>query len=172
MSKTASAVFLCLLAVRPALAQQAPGTWPGRALAAFTVGVQADSAGLSQSYSLIKYVEPTPISAELPSATVPWFDGGLAVRLFRNAGVGFSVSMASRTGEAEVSATVPPPFFFGQPRSIAGVASVEHRELAAHLSGVYRMAGRFVEVAFAGGLSVFTVEKDVVTDVEYAQAFP
>ena len=147
---------MCLLVVRPALAQQAAGAWTGRARAAFNVGVQADSADLSQSYSLVKYVEPAPVSAELPSAAVPWFDGGLAVRLFGNAGVGFSLSILSRTGEAEVSATVPHPFFFGQPRSIAGVASVEHRELASHLSGVYLMAGRLIEVAVAGGLSVFT----------------
>lgn len=110
VSKTAFALIVCVLAVRPALAQPASGAWTGRVRAGFSVGMQADSAGLLQSFTLVKVAEPAPISAELPSTTVPWFDGSVAVRLFRSAGVALSFSGVSRTGDADVSASIPHPF--------------------------------------------------------------
>src|SRR5262245_44459921 len=169
--KTVCAFIMCALAATPLWAQQS-SVRTERVRAAFNIGTQADSAGLSQSLSLVKYAEGSPISADLSAASVPWLDGGATIRVFRNIGAGIAFSGASRTGDASVTASIPHPFFFSQNRSIEGTASLQHRELATHVSAVYLTFIGKMDVAIAGGLSVFNLKQDVVSDVVFGQVYP
>ena len=146
--------------------------WTGRVRGAFNALIQTDSAGLSQSFTLVKNREPAPIAAELSSATVPLFDDGIFVRIVENLGAGVAFSSLTRTDEAQITARIPHPFFFNQPRAINGVSSVEHKELATHLSAVYVVVSERFDVALLAGLSLFQVDKDFVEDVAYDESYP
>jgi hypothetical protein len=150
------------------LSAQNPWTVRG----SFNVGVQSDTGALNQSFTRTKNVEPAPIAVELSAVSVPFFDGGAVVRITGNLGAGVSFSSLSRTADAEVTASIPHPFFFNQPRAISGVTSVEHKEFATHLSGVYVIPSPRIDLALFGGLSFFKVEKDFVDDISYTETFP
>ena len=172
---TRRAVSLLLVAAFAVLAGHpvgAQGTWTGRIRGGFNVGIQADTAGLSQSFTLTKNVEPAPIAAELAPAGVLLVDGGIVVRVAGNLGAGVSFSSSNHTADAEVTASIPHPFFFNRPRAITGVESVEHKEFATNVSGVYVVVSRRMDVGVSGGLSFFRVEKDFVTDVTFTESFP
>jgi outer membrane receptor protein involved in Fe transport len=159
-----------VLGAQPAFAQSA---WTGRARISFDVGAQVDTNRLAEAITLTKYLEPAPVTAQLPRKSVPFFDGGLAVRLVGNLGVGLSISYLTDTGEADVTAEIPHPFFYGRPRPIAGKASgVTHSELATHLDAVYVVVLRRIDFALSGGASFFRVEQHFVTDVTYNEAYP
>ena len=155
---------LCVLGVLCGTANeaQAQRQWSGRVRGAFNALVQADAAGLSQSFTLVKNREPAPITADLGSTTLPLFDGGIVVRLAGNLGAGVAFSSLARTDEALITARLPHPFFFNQPRAIDGTTSVEHQEFATHLSGVYVVVSRRFDVALLAGLSLFQLHKDFV----------
>src|SRR5688572_5436731 len=111
--------------------------WTGRVRGAFNALVQTDSAGLSQSLTLVKNNEPASITADLSPTIVPLFEGGIVVRIAGNLGAGAAFSSLTRTDEAQIAARIPHPFFFNQPRAIEGTSSVEQKEFATHLSAVY-----------------------------------
>lgn len=165
---------LCVVGVLCGTANeaQAQRQWSGRVRGAFNALVQADAAGLSQSFTLVKNREPATVTAELASSTVPFFDGGILVRLAGNLGAGVAFSSLARTDEAQITARLPHPFFFNQPRAIDGTSSVEHHEFATHLSGVYVVVWRRLDLALLAGLSLFQVHKDLVADVVATESYP
>ena len=63
----------------------------------------------------------------------PVVDVSGGARLWRNLGVGVSVSLYRRDVDASVSARLPHPFFLGSVRTIAGNMPVYHDERAVHL---------------------------------------
>jgi hypothetical protein len=156
-----------LLSAQPLSAQN---LWTARA--SVTAGVQIDTGDLNQSFTRTKNVEPAPIDVALSAAAVPFFEGGIAVRIVGNLGAGVSFSSLSRSADADVTAEIPHPFFFNRPRAISGVASVDHKEIATHLSAVYVIPSPRLDLAVSGGLSFFNVTKDFVDDVGYQETFP
>lgn len=159
-----------LAGAQPATAQ---GGWTGTARASVNVGTQLDTARLSESITLEKYVETTPVTAELPKKSLTFFDGGIAVRLAGSLGVGVAISYLTDTDSAEVAADIPHPFFFKRPRRISGqVANVLHKELATHINAVYVVASRRIDLTLSGGASLFSVEQDFVTDVAFTETYP
>jgi hypothetical protein len=165
-------LVLIVLAVgaQPAFAQHA---WTGRGRVTLSVGPQMDTARLSESLTLTKYVEPAPVTAELPRAAVPFFDVGVALRLAGNLGAGISVSYVTNTGEAEVTAQIPHPFYFNQVRRITGtVPGVRHDELATHTDLVYLLMFPRIDLMVSGGASLFRVRQAFVSDVIHAEAYP
>jgi hypothetical protein len=156
-----------LLGAQPLSAQ---GQWIVRGN--FNVGIQTETGALAQSFTRTKNLETAPITAALPAVSVPFIDYGGTVRIVDNLGAGVSFSSLSRTDDADVTASIPHPFFFNQPRAIAGVAAVEQKEFATHLSVVYVVPSPSIDLALSAGLSFFKVEKDFVDDVNYTETYP
>lgn len=173
-SNVDKALFLLITALvcaaQPAFAQDG---WAGRARVSINVGAQIDTERLSESITLTKYVEPTPVTAEIPRAAVPFFDIGLAVRVAGNFGAAIAVSYLTNTDDADVRAQIPHPFYFGQPREIAGTASrMKHNEAAAHTNLVYVIASPRIDLMLFGGASFFRVEQSFVSDVIFSEEYP
>jgi hypothetical protein len=87
-------------------------------------------------------------------------------------GVSVAVSYSSSDSMADVAADIPHPFYFDQPRSVTGTASLQQSELATHTNLAFVAASRRVELILSGGASFFSVDQDVVTDAAYDDAFP
>ena len=161
-------VVVC--AVGPAAAQR---SWDDRARVNIGGGAQLGTNRLSESISLTKNVEATPLTADLQKSAVPFFDGGVDFRLVGNLGVGAAVSFLTGKADANVSAAIPHPFFFNKARTITGQAQqVLHSETAVHTDAVYLVVSPQVDLALYGGASFFRVKQDFVTDVLYGETYP
>lgn len=159
-----------VVVARPALAQD---RWAGRARVSLNFGSQIQTERLSESLTLTKYLEPAPIIAEMPKAALPFVDIGLAIRLAGNLGAAVAFSYLTNMDDANVRADIPHPFYFGQPRAIAGTAArLRHREAAAHTNLVYVIASPRIDLMLFGGSSFFTVEQSFVSDVIFSEAYP
>ena len=164
---------LCLVAccVPGAAAAQSAG-WNGRVRLSVNGGSQAGSDTLTQSFSVPKNLEPAPITVDIDARRGPLFDAGVVVRVKGRFGVGFSASFVSHNANADVTAKVPHPFFFNQPRTVNGTTPVGGTELVAHLDAVYIVPGRRLDLQLSGGPSVFTVDQTLVTDITYGETYP
>jgi hypothetical protein len=74
--------------------------------------------------------------------------------------------------DANVTASVPHPFFFAKPRSVAGTTPSTRRETAGHIQAVYLLPGRRLNVMIFGGPSLFSIRQTLVTDVVYSETYP
>ena len=94
--------------------------------------------------------------------------------LWHRLGFGVGVTRFTHSTPAIVSASIPHPFFFSRPRSIAGDAGgFSREELALHLQAraLLPLTGKIQAMAF-GGPSFFRVSQKLTTNVRYAEAYP
>ena len=100
-------------------------------------------------------------------------DGGVSYRIAGPVAVGVTASWFMAKNDANISASVPHPFFFRTPRTLTGSTSLRREELAAHIQGIYMIpASGTVDVALSGGPSFFLVRQDVVTDIAFGDTYP
>ena len=102
------------------------------------------------------------------------FDVAAGGIVWRRLGVGVGVSRFSVATPASLSATVPHPFFFNQPRSVNGEATgLKREEMAIHIQvrGVLPV-GDQLQVMVFGGPSFFQITQGVVTDFSYTDSYP
>jgi hypothetical protein len=166
---------LVLLAPLPANAQGRG--WEGRARVAVNGGYQTTSNDFSQTLTF-----PFPdlgnengtVATDYPAGQDVAFDGGVAVRIWRNLGVGGAVSVFRTKEPGAVVGRIPHPFFFDRLREVTGQsADLERTETAFHLHAVllFPLAER-VDLTVSGGPSFFNVEQDMVTGVQFSHSFP
>jgi hypothetical protein len=162
---------LSLGVATPGLAQSGP-TSTDRVRVSINVGFQPSSE-FETSVTKPSYVENAVFKTSYTVSGGPMFDGGVAVRMAKNFGLGVAVSSFNRKNDAAVSGTIPHPFFYNTTRAISGTApGLERSEVAAHIQAVYVMSGRKTDLAIAGGPSWFNVNQDLVTDVAYTESYP
>jgi hypothetical protein len=168
------ALGMLVMGASSAFAQARPPATPRRwtGIVSANGGVQAGTHPLEQTSEVDTYVEPAVLSAERPTTAVPFLDGGVTVRLWRNLGVGAAVSFLSTTGDAEISAGIPHPFYFDRPRAVAGEASAGHRETAVHADAAWLFELSTIDVLVFGGASFFQVRQDLVADVLFDEEYP
>lgn len=101
-------------------------------------------------------------------------DGGVFVRLWRQLGLGASVSSVTRVSDASFSARYPHPFFFGQSRAADTSAdNLDRAEMGVHVSAAFFLpsTGRFGGVVYAGP-SFFSVTQDAVETLAVTESYP
>jgi hypothetical protein len=156
----------------PALAQSAAK--PTRFTIGVSGGVQQSAEDASDHFSFSKNIETETIDVNYPMN--PWglIDLAASYRLWKNLGVGVAVSVTSGNGKAEVTASVPHPFFFNQPRTVTGTENdIAHSETGVHLTLQYLIpaTGR-LHFILEGGPSWVNVDHEVVTDVTVTESYP
>jgi hypothetical protein len=168
------AVVLALataVAVPPAAAQ--PTTRPTRVRVSINFDGQFGADSFTTTATKPLNVENAVFTTTYATPTGPMFDGGVAVRLKGNLGVGIVVSSFSGKGDGAVTGTVPHPFLFNTPRPVSGTASgLERSELVTHIQAVYVIPRGKLDIAIGGGPSWFNVKQDLVTDAIYAEIYP
>lgn len=164
---------LCLAVICvPGVAAAQSDGWDGRVRIAINGGIQTGSDTLTQSITLQKNAEPEPIAVSIDAKRGGLFDAGLVVRVKGQFGVGVSASFMTHESTGNVSASVPHPFFFNQPRSVSGTTPVSRTEIAAHVDAVYIVPGHSLDLLLSAGPSVFAIDQTLVTDIMYAEAYP
>ena len=118
-------------------------------------------------------LEPETRSTHYGNSWVPGFEIGGGAGVAPRLTLGGLFVMRSGTDTATVSAQIPHPIFYGQPRTLEGSFDAKSSETALHIQvgyAVYR-SPRFV-MTFAGGPSFYWLTRDVLDQLSYTETYP
>jgi hypothetical protein len=137
-------------------------------------GIQGAPKTFTGATTFRTNVEDGTISTDYRFTTATLFDVGGGVRIWRNLGVGVSVSYFTQKDEIEVTTRVPHPFFFNQHRTVIGQqAGVERREIGAHVHVQWTIpAGDHLRIGVFGGPSFITARQGIVDTVHITETYP
>jgi hypothetical protein len=154
-----------------ALAQSLP--WRERVIVSVNGGIQAPSRSFDDSFTFDQYLERVTVTTDYDVDQGPMFDAGVMVAVWQRLAAGVAISRFGKDGNAVVTASIPHPFFFGQPRAIEGETAVDRTETGLHLQVGFRgAASRSVRYVLWAGPSWISVEQSFVTGVRYSETYP
>lgn len=158
----------------PALAQSHGSAGATHLTIGVSGGVQQAAEDLSDHFSFPKNAETETVDVHYPMKPLGFIDLAAGYRVWKNLGVGAAVSVTSGKGDAEVTASVPHPFFFNQPRTVTGTEhNVSHSETGVHVQLQYLIpATGKLHFILEGGPSWINVDHEVVTDVTVTESYP
>lgn len=150
-----------------------PKGWTDRAYLSVGGVYQAGVPAFSDELSYTEYVEQSTVTTDYPSTKGWAYDFGGAMKLWRSLAIGASVTVATRSDDGSVNATIPHPFYFNSGRAISGTASLERTEDAVHLFALWGIpVGRQVLIVVGGGPSFFYLKQSLVRGVSYSHSYP
>jgi len=99
---------------------------------------------------------------------------GFGGYVFGNFGIGGGMAAYHHSDVAQVQATVPHPFFFGQPREASATTpNLSATTLEFQISGLWhRRLAKSLDVLAFGGPSIFQTDRTLVTDVGASETYP
>ena len=167
-------VFVALILVAlasPLASAQSPAA--PRGVVSVNGGWQSSNRTFADSITYDQYAESGKADIDYAVRSGPFFDGGLGIRLWKALGAGVSFSSFKDTSTADVSATVPHPFFFGRSRQIDGTVNTKREETAINTNVMaFVPAGSRVLLVLAAGPSFMTVRQTLVTSVRWSESYP
>lgn len=164
-----------LVVAVPAMAQTGGSARrPSSVFVSISGGVQQAASDIADHFSFSKNQETETIDVNYQMKPWAFFDGGASFRVWKGLAFGAAFSRTSGSGDAEVTASVPHPFFFNQPRTITGTENgIQHAENGVHLQVQYVVpVSESVHVILGAGPSWISVEHEVVTDVTVTESYP
>jgi hypothetical protein len=149
-------------------------TWPERVYVSVNGAFQATTNDFSDRFEFPKDQETGSTEVDYRVQSGVLFDGGGGYRVWKNFGVGVSVSIFNRTDAAQTTTRSPHPFFFDRQREVEGEATgVTRNETAIHVQAMYLLAGSGpLRVVLSGGPTFFSVTQDLVSEVVLIDTFP
>jgi opacity protein-like surface antigen len=162
---------VCLLAVSASAAvaqtrRPAPAK-PKRDLLriSLNVGQQATEAPFKQTLTFTQYLEQGDVTLERTIGKGLFVDGGAMLRISGQLYAGATVSSFMSEGSGTLTAHVPHPLAFNQPRTTTGdVAGSDRRETATHIQASWVIpTAHGLEFAPFGGPTIFQAEQTFIT---------
>jgi hypothetical protein len=152
----------------------APPTVLQRGYFSVNAGYQGTTNNFTNTWSFPYDLETTSVTASYSMKPGVLIDVAGGVRLWRDLSIGAAVSRYDRSDFASLSASVPHPFFYNQPRSFQGTSPGPKRtETAAHLQAMWTFAaGSKIQVGVSGGPTFFTVRQTFISAVSFAEVYP
>lgn len=159
------------------LAAAAPAGAQDRFRVSVNAGQQTTSTALSGEQTFQQYFEQGSFTFDRTVPKAPFYDAGVAVRVWRALHAGAAVSIFADTGPGVLTARVPHPLYFNQLRTVTGdIPGVERREVGQHMSAGWAIpAAGGLDFIMFGGPSIFTTEQIFVTTLMLAldkEAYP
>lgn len=137
-------------------------------------GAQSPAGTVSDQIKFDRNLETETIDVKYPHSPGVLVDVGLGVRVWKRLGLGFAVAHVSGDGTADVTASVPHPFFFNQPRTVTGKqGAIARAETGMHLQVQYVIpASKRLRVVLGAGPSRIKLTEDVIADVNVVETYP
>lgn len=158
------AVFATGLAVPSGVWAQESARWEGRVFVNLNAGVQTGSPDLAFEHATTLFEETAKASLDVPGKPGRTFDIGGGVRLVQNFGVGVTYARYDKRRSAQLSATIPSPFFFNEFASVTKELPLRRQEDAIHLQAIYRIpVTQKLQFGLMGGPTHFRCRDDVVS---------
>ena len=139
----------------------------------FSGGIESPAASVADHIGIDRNVETETIDVTYPRTPGGLIDVGGRVRAWKRLGIGVAVSHVTGSGTADITASVPHPFFFNQPRTVTGQADLSREETGIHFQVQYAIpASKKVQVVLGAGPSHIKLTQDVVTEVTVDETYP
>lgn len=138
------------------------------------LGIQAPTKAFSNAWTETVNVETARYEAQYGKKGGRYIDAGFGVRVMRQLYLGVALTQTRHHASADVSASVPHPFFFNRLRDTTGPTSgVRRGETATHVQATWRMPmGPKLDLSLFGGPSWLSVDQGFVDKVTVTEAFP
>lgn len=176
--KRASQVFMFVgLMLTVAAQAQAQGLkWEDRGFLNVNYGAQNKAASdLTSTSTFSKYDETGQVSsAQTIESSGGMIDVAAGFRAFGNFGIGAGFNTLSKKGSGTLTAKVPHPIFYDQPRTAtATVDNLEHKETAFHVMALFVLpvSDKF-DVAVSAGPTFFSLEQSTLATPEIGTDIP
>jgi hypothetical protein len=170
----AGILTLSVLAV-PQLAAAQTMQWTDKGYVSVNVGMQIGSDTLDTSSTFPLYDETATVTSTQKIEGGAIFDIGGAYRVWgNNLLAGISYSRTSSDADVAISASIPDPDVFDQPRSVSDTQSgVKHTENAIHINAIWMMpVANKLDVGFFAGPTIFSVQQDTVLTLDVTEPVP
>jgi hypothetical protein len=164
------AAALVLGSTLPVAAQRAPR----RAFVAVLAGLHTPAADFDDRFRFEQYFEHATVDVDYPARAAVLVEAGAGVRLWRSLGTGVAVTYFVNDSSAHVHGSIPHPFHFEQLRNISGQRSgLTRRGTAVHLQLRYSLPlTQRLQLVVAAGPSFFSIERELVTGVQFDENYP
>ena len=160
--KSAVIVALTVGTMLCAAEGRAQTAWQDRGWLSVDYGSQGAPTTFAASTVFRTNIESGSVSTNYPVKSASQIDVGGGARVWRNLGVGVSVSYTTQNDNAEVTAKVPHPFFFNQPRTVTGSQSVLRQETGVHVQALWMIpATSQLQIGVFGGPSFIMVKQGI-----------
>jgi opacity protein-like surface antigen len=163
-------------APRPVRRKAAP--WDRRVTASLGAAFAPQKFTLSEAREYPDPLQTPPfeaisLKADYQFDTAVGIDLGIEARVYGPLGLALAYTSAERTGDVSYQGSLPHPLYLNRPRAVAGEdASYARKESAVHISlAAFPLRGR-TTVALYAGLSLFTLETDLIQTLAYQQQYP
>ena len=172
--KIINAGLMCLVACAVASPASAQATWTNQGFVNANVGVQVGSQDFTVATPFEIYGEAGSVSSTMDVSGGGLFDVSGGYKVWRNLAVGLGYSFTRGSADAAVSASVPDPLLFDQPRQVSGTApDLDHQEQALYLTGTWMVpVTEKVDVGLAFGPTIFFVKQEVANGVDVTEPGP
>jgi Outer membrane protein beta-barrel domain len=146
----------------------------GKLIVSVNGGIQPGSDTLTNNSVFTIYDEQASIDASQKIEGGGLWDFGASYRVRPRWGVGIAYTMLDSTNPATITAAIPHPLFFDQPRTLTASADdLIHKESALHLQAVYFFPLiENVDVAFTAGPTFFSVRQQFARNVSFDETPP
>lgn len=168
---TLTGVALLALGTAPALAQSS--AWGDNGYLSFN-GLYDTTSRRNDLQSRQEInLETATVTASPETGGKPLYDFTAGGRIKGNLGFGFGVTFGTKKEDAPVTASVPHPFYFNQPRTLSGTTALERSDLMVHLAALWLIpASERVQIALFGGPTWFQVKQETIKNLQLREAFP
>ena len=168
---TTTVLLLVLGAAGPAAAQTR--AWPERFWLGVSGGIQPTINSFDDAFERELYLETERVTVGYPVTSGVLVAASGGARVWKKLAVGAGVTRYNRRGAATVKARLPHPFFDNQFREIEGTTTATRSEIGGHLFIGWMMPlGQRLRLIVTAGPSMLNIGQTLVTDVQFAEAFP
>ncbi len=167
-------VALTIGAMLAAVEGRAQTAWTDKGWLSVDFGSQGAPAAFTGATTYQTNLETGTVSTNYPIKSARQFDVGGGARLWRNLGIGVTVSYATQNDDIDVTAKIPHPFFFNQMRTVTGSQSgVLRQETGVHVQALWMIpATSQLQIGVFGGPSFIMVKQGIVTVVNVRETYP
>jgi hypothetical protein len=155
----------CSAAAVPAPAFAQTMQWTDKGYVSVNAGVQAGSHDLDTNSTFTLYEETATVASSQKVKSGAFFDIGAAYRVWgANLLAGLSFTHTASDADVSVSASIPDPIRFDQPRSVnTSVSGAKHSEGALHLSAIWMIpVANKIDVGVFAGPSIFFIKQQAI----------
>ena len=170
MRREITLLFIAALVGTPAAAQTQK---PPRLVLSVNGIYQGGTSDVTSTVAFTANAETATFSTTSPVPSGPGFDAGVRFTVHGPFALGFAATKFTASGTADVTAKIPHPFFFNQPRTISGTAPVSRDETTMRIElAVQSKPGTKLQFMLFAGPAYFSVKQDLVDSVTYTDAYP
>lgn len=165
MKNLSVAMFALVTIALAASASAQTMQWTDKGYITVNGGAQTGSHNLDTTSTFTLYDEQATVTSTQKVKSGGFFDIGAAYRVWgRNVLAGVSYSHSSSKSDVSLTAKLPDPRFFDQPRTVSlQRTGAKHSENAVHLSAIWMMpVANKLDVGISAGPSIFSVKQQSI----------